>query len=219
MLREKIEYLQKKIEKMDREIEPIKTKIVELTTEKNALETKIREVESHRKLIKDYSILVQSISREVLDARYKLLLLISMKKKEMTRELQKELETEIENAARCLQEICKHQFVIGYPSWRGWGYNNYYDRYSGARICVICGLKESPWNTYDRDEYKILVDAPCRLFGQHEDFRPENEYTDRDGYVCIRYTKHYIPLDIWQPLDELLTIFEGKEIGKIIKKY
>ena len=86
MLREKIEYLQKKIEKMDREIEPIKTKIVELTTEKNALETKIREVESHRKLIKDYSILVQSISREVLDARYKLLLLISMKKKEMTRE-------------------------------------------------------------------------------------------------------------------------------------
>ena len=208
MLKQKMDELQGKLDSIYATNISLKTALDELQAKRKEIELQKSLVEKKKKLVEGYVGLVASISEEVLRARSEFIVLTGVNK------------TEKANALASLQARCKHQLVLGYLSWRGWACENYYGGFSGKRICVICGLQESPWNTYDEDLYKVLVEAPGMIMGKHAGFRPTDDYYDRDGNFCVRYIEGQSPPlhNIWQPLENLLTIFETGELGEVLSK-
>ena len=215
----KLELLLSKLKSLEKRNSTIKKREKKLSQQITELKKQAEEINEHHQIIKQYLDLVRSISKDVLVAREKVLLL---KNKSGGADIAEEAEREIENTIAYIQSICSHQFVLSYKTFRGYACENYYDGYSGRRMCVICGMEESPYNTYKEDLYRTMIEFPNRMFAWHEGFRPQNHYRNRDGEISIRYTHDVELLNIWQPLEQLLNIFEednrNNKIGEVLKK-
>ena len=226
MKRSKLEFLDGKLKEMRyarderiRAMESIQANIAKLEECKRAINIEVNNIKGDRELITNYARLLDSVRNITLEERYKLVLLVVLAKRtDMSAELQREIQTEVGRATKVLQEMCMHQFVVGFEGCHGSASENYYDGYSGKRMCVICGLTDSPTNqTGHADKYAVLTDVPNRMFGTHPDFKTSESFTKFEGRHMM--TEVPVNFNIWRPLEDLLKIFEDQHIGKVLKKY
>ena len=117
-----------------------------------------------------------------------------------------ELETQIKEFKKQLQKLCKHPFVIGRVSYES--HEMYESSWVlGYRLCVVCGYGETTSGWVYNDD----------LWHREEGFPTLNENAER---VIDKYglnSSSGSPLDIWQPLEEVLKLFVDKRIYEMVK--
>lgn len=117
-----------------------------------------------------------------------------------------ELEKEIPERKKQLQKLCKHPFIIGRVGHDSYDHGET-SFVPGYRWCVVCGFGEQATDT--------VVHADGPWYEREDKFPILNENSDR---VVERPTPNpRNPLDIWQPLEEVLKHFVDKRVYEIIK--
>jgi hypothetical protein len=118
-----------------------------------------------------------------------------------------ELEKEIKALKKQLQKLCEHQFVIGRVGAESYDFGDTCF-VPGYRLCVVCESGERATSS------RVHSDGPWRE--REETFPTLNEnfnrVVDKHGFNSRN------PLDIWQPLEEVLkTCFVDKRVYEMIK--
>lgn len=128
------------------------------------------------------------------------------KRKDILISRKEKLELEIKARKKGLQEICEHPFVVGRVSFELYD-NGETSWVLGYRLCVVCGFGETATGS-SRTNVPSWSDSEDIFPTLNEDAR---RVIDKHGLNSRN------PLDIWQPLEEVLKHFVDKRVYEIIK--
>ena len=187
-----------------RDLEKEKARIAEAEKRISSL---ISGQESKVKILRNALLVLRGVPSDVARVRGAIIdCMRESQRKDIYISRKEELETQIKEFKKQLQKLCKHPFVIGRVSYES--HEMYESSWVlGYRLCVVCGYGETTSGWVYNDD----------LWHREEGFPTLNENAER---VIDKYglnSSSGSPLDIWQPLEEVLKLFVDKRIYEMVK--